>query len=406
MLPLWQKVLLLVSLYLSQGLPYGFLTQAVPALMRIEGASLATIGDTSLLFAPWLLKVCWAPFVDRFWWSWLGRRRSWIIPLQILSIIVICSLATRTPEHMVQVLLGFMLISSFISATQDIATDGLAVSLLKSNERGWGNGIQVAGYRLGMTLGGSALLIVFAQLSWTWSFYLMAIFMMAASIPVLLIREPQESLETSDTQGFFPFIRQPGIWLWLLLLVAFKLGEQMGGSVTRPMLIDLGLSLEEVGWLAGMDSFFSLLGAMAGGILLNTFRQRRTALVAFGVLQSLGIGAWVLPAIVSTSVWVVAVVKLADGFVGSMATVALFTAMMDRCDSRDGGTEYTLQASVVLLASFLGSILGGRMAEAIQSWYGQELGYAVFFGVTAMLTLLGALSIYLDRSPFLRARCP
>ena len=57
-------LLLLSSLYIAQGLPYGFFTQALPVLMRENGASLKAISATSLLFLPWALKFLWAPMVD------------------------------------------------------------------------------------------------------------------------------------------------------------------------------------------------------------------------------------------------------------------------------------------------------------------------------------------------------
>jgi hypothetical protein len=40
-----EKLALLTSLYLSQGLPFGFFSQAVPILMRQEGRSLPDIRD-------------------------------------------------------------------------------------------------------------------------------------------------------------------------------------------------------------------------------------------------------------------------------------------------------------------------------------------------------------------------
>ena len=79
------KLALLGALYLSQGLPYGFFTQALPALLRQLGRSLPEIGAASLLALPWALKFLWAPLVDRYWSARLGRRRSWILPLQALT---------------------------------------------------------------------------------------------------------------------------------------------------------------------------------------------------------------------------------------------------------------------------------------------------------------------------------
>lgn len=390
-----QQLVLLGSLYLSQGLPFGFLTQAVPVLLRQEGASLTTIGDTSLLLMPWLLKVLWAPWVDRWYLPSIGRRRSWILPLQGSTVLLFAGLATLHSGQVVPLLLTAMAASALLSATQDVATDGLAVRLLSAEQRGLGNGVQVAGYRLGMVIGGGALLVVFARLGLSPSFGVMAALIALASIPILLWREPPEPPPEAGGGLALAFaaLRRRGMGGWLGLLVAYKLGEQLGGAVTRPMLVDLSLSLDTIGWLSAADSGASLLGALAGGLIAGRAGRGR-GLLALGLLQATGVLAWALPALTEASLWGIAAVKLYDGFVGSMATVALFTAMMDVSDPRQGGTDYTLQASVVLIAAFGGSILGGRLADALITATGSVAdGYAAHFGIASILTVLGALAM-------------
>ena len=51
-----RKLGLLGSLYFSQGLPFGFFTQALPLLLRKQGVALGVIGTSSLLALPWALK--------------------------------------------------------------------------------------------------------------------------------------------------------------------------------------------------------------------------------------------------------------------------------------------------------------------------------------------------------------
>ncbi|MCH9685972.1 MAG: MFS transporter, partial [Deltaproteobacteria bacterium] len=75
------KLGLLATLYFSQGLPFGFFSQALPAVMRQQGISLATIGLSTLLALPWGLKFLWAPLVDRTGDVRGGRRRAWLLPL-------------------------------------------------------------------------------------------------------------------------------------------------------------------------------------------------------------------------------------------------------------------------------------------------------------------------------------
>ena len=49
--------MLLGSLYVAQGLPYGFFTQALPVLLRKQGMALPLIGLAQLLTLPWALTV-------------------------------------------------------------------------------------------------------------------------------------------------------------------------------------------------------------------------------------------------------------------------------------------------------------------------------------------------------------
>ena len=69
-------------LYWAQGLPVGFMTHALPVILRAQGVSLAHIGGFGLLMLPWSIKIFWAPWVDRHAISHLGHYRSWILPAQ------------------------------------------------------------------------------------------------------------------------------------------------------------------------------------------------------------------------------------------------------------------------------------------------------------------------------------
>lgn len=84
---------LLFSLYWAQGLPVGFMTHALPVILRAQGVSLAHIGGFGLLMLPWSVKIFWAPWVDRHAISHLGHYRSWIIPTQLLTVFVLCALS-------------------------------------------------------------------------------------------------------------------------------------------------------------------------------------------------------------------------------------------------------------------------------------------------------------------------
>ena len=88
------KLVLLGSLYLAQGLPHGFFSTAVPALLRRQGLSLTEIGLAMVVMLSWGLKFLWAPVVDRVGSARFGRRRSWILPLQLGTIAGLLALST------------------------------------------------------------------------------------------------------------------------------------------------------------------------------------------------------------------------------------------------------------------------------------------------------------------------
>ena len=118
--------LLLFSLYWAQGLPVGFMTHALPVILRAQGVSLAHIGGFGLLMLPWSIKIFWAPWVDRFGHSAYGHYRSWIIPTQFLSILtlIILSFLPIATLNEPKYLLAFFVRKFWLAsqATQDNST--------------------------------------------------------------------------------------------------------------------------------------------------------------------------------------------------------------------------------------------------------------------------------------------
>ncbi len=376
------KLGLLGSLYFSQGLPFGFFTQALPVLLRQRGASLADIGLSSLLALPWALKFVWAPLVDRFAWSRLGRRKSWILPLQFGSLAILLALALAGTRLPMAWLLAAVLSLNLLAATQDIATDGLAVDSLSASERGFANGVQVAGYRVGMIVGGGALLIWHQRLGFSGTFLAMALLLAVATLPVLLSAEPPAPAARTPGSSRLPhFLRRPGAARLLALLLAYKGGDAFATSMLRPFLTDTGLGLESIGWLLGTLGFSAgLLGALCGGALMNRFERKR-ALIGFGLLQAASVAGYASLALGQPSLTALSLACGAEYFAGGMATAALFTCMMDWCSREESGLDYTVQASAVVIATGAASACAGFSA--------QHFGYFAHFCLALGLSLLG-----------------
>ncbi|WP_163777564.1 MFS transporter [Myxococcus vastator] len=388
------KLGLLSSLYLSQGLPFGFFTQALPVLLRHQGLSLPSIGLAHLLALPWALKFLWAPPMDRHGSARWGRRRGYILPLQCLSSGLLLALALPEGGLDTRLLMAAVLGINLLAATQDVATDGLAVELLAPSERGWGNGVQVAAYRVGMILGGGVMLAVFDAVGWRPTFLALGALLLLATVPIARFREPHTAPPPAQSLGLRWWLKRPGAGAWLTLLVVYKAGEALATGMLRTFLVDVGLSLTSIGWMLGGVGFTAgLVGALLGGGLVVRLGRRR-ALLVFGVLQAGAVLLYALAAQGPTSLPVLTLVCGVEHVASGMATAAVFTAMMDACRPEHAATDYTVQASLVVLATGAAAALSGFSAQA--------LGYAGHFTLAAFLcaagTLYAALTFHPPRS--------
>lgn len=380
------KLLLLASLYVAQGLPFGFFTQAVPVLLREAGASLPAVGVASALATPWGLKFLWAPLVDRFGSARLGHRRGWILATQGLSIVALAAIAVLGEDRLSVAALVLVVVVNLASATQDIATDALAVSLLRPAERGLGNGVQVAGYRVGMIVGGGALLAAFPALGLRGIAVALGLFVALTTLPVLRFREGPRA-----TAGAPPVVldrsrlRHPAVLRFVAVLATYKAGEALATGMLRPFLVDAGLSLSEIGVVLGTFGFGGgLVGSLAGGAAVSKL-GRRPALVAFGAAQSIAIAGYAAAATASPSFGTLCAIVGLEHFAAGMATAALFTAMMDACRPGREATDYTLMASVVVVATGTASFVAG--------WSAATFGYAAHFAVASAASAVAALGL-------------
>ncbi len=393
-------IVLLSSLYFSQGLPSGLLAHALPALLREHQVPLQYIGYLKLLALPWMFKFVWAPYVDRYHFRRTGPHRSWILPMQSLVIFMLLSLSLLSPQTIFSGYLPLfflmLLLLNFCSATQDIATDGLAVKLLPSRWRGLGNSIQVSGYKLGLIVGGSLLLLSIDHYGWSTSFILLAIILALLTLPILLLRESPhsnerpagdpDSLANAKAEGFDTFwrnyrdfFRQPGMKSWLLVILTYKSGDAFGSGMVKPMLVDAGFSLSAIGSVTLVASVAGMVAAVLGGYLYYRWGAKVT-LLGFGLLQAIGIGAFALIARGQIDLFTLYTISVFEQIADGMSTVVLFALMMEQCRPNHEGADYSIQACFqVLLAGFIGAASG---------WVASQVGYSQHFLLAAGFGLL------------------
>lgn len=393
--PLPLRLSILLSLYLAQGLPSGIFSQALPAILRSQHVSLAVIGYSSLLAAPWALKVFWSPLVDKHYSLRWGRARSWIVPLQLGTIVSVLVVAGFQAEQLQTTqgiiwLFAWMFLLNLFAATQDIATDGLAVRMLAPKERGLGNSVQVGGYRLGLIIGGGLLLYVLDIWGWATAFTVVALLLVLTSLPIVSYREPAtESVLTTARLSyhhiFGSLFRQRLFQSWLWVLCSYKVGEGLGSAMVKPMLVDMGLSLKQIGLqVSVLGSLATILGAVLGGTLTTRYGAYRM-MMWFGGLQALGLAgygllAWQWQQHQAIDASLAYGVNAFDHWASGMATVALLTAVMNYCRKEHASADFTLQVSLLAITGGLAGVVAGKVTELI--------GYTYYFELSVLLTLL------------------
>ena len=369
----WQKMGLLGSLYVAQHIPLAFVYDAMPVFLRQQNVSLRTLGLLQLLALPLVFKFLWSPLIDRYGVTRWGHYRFWILYFQIGLGVAIALLAFLNITQQFTLLLLGLLLVSLLSASQDIATDALAIGLLSPAERGFGNGIQRGGNSLGAIIGGGGMLLLLNYWSWRATLLAMATVLLLAVIPIARHREQVVKSTTASPPSFRRLIsvyRRPG----------------MGRTMFLPLLVDVGLSMGEIGLLLGVVSYGAgLLGAVTAGLTISRM-SRKQALVLFSALQGIAIAAYCLPALGFTQLPMLYLVAIVAQFINGMAMTALFTVMMDNSEAATAGTDYTVQSSVVYISGILGATFSGVIAEAI--------GYGGVFTVAFIFAMATVLAIY------------
>ena len=379
--PVRQKMGLLFIMFMLQNISLGFTWTLMPLLMRQQGLSLGGIGLSALLYSPWALKFLWASCVDRYYSQRWGRRKSWIMPLYLLTICILPVLALLNPEgNLPKVLLGVFLLNLTI-ATVDIAVDGYATDILRPEERSRGNTIQMVGYLVGYMIGSGVFLMIYHWLGWDRTLLAMALVHMVLIAPVLAHRElppvnhpPEHETETGRAvkPSARAFLRQSHILWFLLFLVMLCLAGKGGDQLRLALLSDLGLTPHDLGkFLLWVGSPLSILGAIACGF----FFDRWGALRIFGLSCLVAAGLGWFTALVSMGIvdarWSVAMMLGMEKILFGIIMVMTFNMIMALSTGGQSATNFAVLISVNDIV-FVGAI-------PILGVLGDSAGYTTVF---------------------------
>ncbi len=375
----------------SSGLPLLLTGSLLQAWMVDVGVDLGTIGLFALVGLPYTLKFIWAPLMDRYSLSLLGRRRGWLIVWQICLISTIALLGFSDPSEMLMMTALAALLLSFFSASQDIVIDAYRRESLADDEQGMGASLYVGGYRIGMLLATGGGLFLADHLAYHWVYLVMAGSMCAGLFATLLAPEPDnkhgrpKTLTDAVVKPFKEYFTRDYAIIILLFVFLYKVGDTMAGQMTTPFYLDIGFSKSEI---AGIVKIFgtpiTIIGTLLGGALVMRHGIYR-CLLWFGILQAVSTAGFIWLAYIGQNILVLTAVISFENLSAGLGTAAYIGFIASLTDKRFTATQFAL------LTSFMG--MPRVFAAAPTGYMVGAFGWAGFFLFCTLIAIPGILLI-------------
>lgn len=391
--PYWvdmkKKLFIVFLLGFSSGLPLALLSSTLQAWFADDGMSVMATGMLSLIGFPYVYRVIWGPFQDRYSILPLGKRRSWILSMQVLLLIGFNLLAWLSPSASPRWMGCIAFLLAVFSATQDSVVDAQRVEYLPKTYHGLGASLGVFGYRVALFVSGGLALVLAQHLGWAVTYRVMGLLMVVGMLAILWSKEPdspipeRESLSLALIAPASQLLCRPGFFTLVLFIIFYKLGEAFTtttSGIVMPFLIQgIGFSLETIGYVNKVVGIASIvLGGLTAGFLLTRW-SLFNALLGFGLFQAATNVLFIVLAYAGKNITLLTTTVIFDNFAAGMGSTALVALFMRLVDQRFTATQFSLLVAI----STLPRILSGPVAATIQ----QTIGWTGLYQVAFFLAL-------------------
>lgn len=380
------------ALYIAQSIPMSFFSTVLPVMMRQENFSLASIGLLQLIKLPWIFKFLWSPIVDRNCVT-TNQFKLWIYSSELVYAGLIFGVAFLDFKMDFYLILILIILSFIASATQDIATDALAVLSFNRKDKSLVNSMQSMGSFGGAMIGSGLMLLLFREMGWNNLLPCLALFVFIALLPLSLNKgleiQTQQTTVRAKKADFIYFFNQKGIWRQIGFLFLFYSGLIGTLAMLKPYMVDQGYDMQEIGLMYGIvgTSVGALASFSAGFIVRKIGRHASRVLFAsiiFATAVFFTFITWMNP----TPPVLFAGIFLIWGSYG-MATIIVYTTAMDCVRPGREGTDFTVQTVITHLSSMCIAILSGKLADL----WGYQ-GLFCFQATMALVSLVYVLTVF------------
>ncbi|WP_374663970.1 MFS transporter [Ramlibacter sp.] len=231
---LHRRVLVMLTLGFSAGLPNLLIFDTLSAWLRDSGISLAVIGFFSLATLAYSAKFLWAPLVDRtripLLTHRLGHRRSWMMMAQLAIMLGLWLISGQDPATGLGAMAAVAVFVGFAGATQDIVIDAWRIEAAEARQQGIMAAAYQWGYRIAMIVAGAVPLALAEIYNWRVSYAAMAALMTLGIAAALLApREAAHAVRPIHAEGIAP---RPVFELaeWVLRAALLVFGGLVAGA--------------------------------------------------------------------------------------------------------------------------------------------------------------------------------
>jgi len=390
------RVLIVLFLGFSAGLPLALSGSTLLVWMRETGVDLHVIGLFALVGTPYTIKFLWAPLVDAldvpFFARLLGRRRGWLVFSQFLLLGAIILLAFCDPGRLPwYIVFGAAVLVATASATQDIVIDAFRIESLPESEQAAGMASYVFAYRVGMLISTAGALFLVSgfeswgfgkSAAWTAGYVVMAVLVVIGMITTLIATEPEKSaaakaehaahatdsplkrvFETA-VAAFSDFLSRDMALMVLTFVVLFKFTDALAGAMTAPFVIDLGFTRNEyAAVIKGVGLAATLIGGFAGGFVARAY-SLTTSLWIGGILQAVANLTFSYQAVVGYDLTMLTVAIVTENFTSAIGTVIFVAYLSSLCrNPLHTATQYALLTALAAVGRTYLSSGAGYIAE-------------------------------------------
>ena len=419
-----QKIKKILNLYFSKNLINVFfmgIVSGIPLYLTLstlaiwltrENMNISTIGLFSLTQIPWTIKFIWAPFIDNlnipFLSDKLGRRKSWLVIIQLCLSISVIFLGINDPKGQLDInVFGknfsfaqiyltafFALLVSFFSASQDIVVDAYRIEILDESEQGAGAAMTQAGYRIGGIISGAGALYLREYVSWELVFVSLGIIILFFLIYTFFLPDINfEKKKMSDLKDYFEPIKEfilrvdiKKIILILLLIFSFKLCDAVAGVMANPFYVKIGFSNIEIANASKILGIFATItGVFIGGICVKYYGIINSLIIS-GFLQMISNLLFYFLSEVGPNFDFLLITVIGENISGGLGSAAFVAYLSTLCNINYTATQYAL------LSSFMG--LSRTLIASPSGFFVEFFGWSNFFLFSTIFALPGLLILF------------